>query len=319
MPSQRDAIEAAVNRLAERLSTPSDAYPTVRCLSRPALIALLNEIRRELRLSASQVRSGSDLLGHLERSRLATVVPLDATAKGIRSDRLYAVGLGADPHSLDPIELLQAHVPDGVVCYFTALGVHDLTTQPIAFHHVATVTTTASRQSKAPSQSPSPSEEAWKLIGHAQPPIGQWQFTFEAVPYYLTVRSLEYLAGVQVRYLHDRSRYRVTTLEQTLLDTMHRPHSCGGPAVVFEAWQSAADRLNFAKLANLAQRTEDSRLIRRVGYMLSQIGIAGPAEQNVLLEAAQAAEGSEPFAPPVPLIAGMPYHTVDQTWKLFVP
>jgi predicted transcriptional regulator of viral defense system len=33
---------------------------------------------------------------------------------------------------------------------------------------------------------------------------------------------------------------RITTLEQTLLDTLHRPLSCGGPPIVIEAWEHTA-------------------------------------------------------------------------------
>ena len=52
---------------------------------------------------------------------------------------------------------------------------------------------------------------------------------------YTTRREAHRVVGVQTRYVNEKSRYRVTTLEQTLVDTLHRPHSCGGPAVVFEA------------------------------------------------------------------------------------
>ena len=36
-----------------------------------------------------------------------------------------------------PLELLQAYLPDGVVCYFSAINYYELTTQVVAHHHVA--------------------------------------------------------------------------------------------------------------------------------------------------------------------------------------
>ena len=41
-----------------------------------------------------------------------------------------------------------------------------------------------------------------------------------------------------------RAQIRITTLEQTLLDSLYKPFLCGGPEVVFEAWQDAVDRLD---------------------------------------------------------------------------
>jgi predicted transcriptional regulator of viral defense system len=83
------------------------------------------------------------------------------------------------------------------------------------------------------------------------------------------MRDPQYLVQTQWRFVHELSRIRVTSLEQTLLDTLHRPLNCGGAAVVFEAWDTGADRLDHDKLATLLHRINDLRLTRRVAYMLS--------------------------------------------------
>jgi predicted transcriptional regulator of viral defense system len=117
--------------------------------------------------------------------------------------------------------------------------------------------------------------------------------------------------------VHELSRIRVTTVEQTLVDTLHRPMSCGGAAVVFEAWDTGADRLDHNSLATLLARVDDPRLTRRVGYMLSHR--LGTLEPHLLSVLTAAQRRSPVLTDAVSLLNGVPYTTHDARWNLLVP
>ena len=123
-----------LSAVAERFHAPTDEFLTVRCIARPALIRALGEIRDRLNIKGSRQTSGTQLLDLLRQSGVAYQVPITGQRPNIPADRLYAIGLGADPDQLDPLEILQAHRPDGIICYFSAIQVHGLSTQ-LPTHH----------------------------------------------------------------------------------------------------------------------------------------------------------------------------------------
>jgi hypothetical protein len=328
-------MEGLLAGLAERLAAPTDEIPSARCVAKPTLIRELGAIRDRLAIPRFRRVSGTNLLQLLVRGGLAHPVPLDDLRAGLPADRLYTVGIGVDPARLDPIELLQAHVPRGVVCYFTALGVHGLTTQLPSHHHIAQLTT-------ARADVPSRDVPAFRhdsaartvdgtvprggVLADAGPgqvhPLGTREFAYGGLAYYVTSREASRVAGIQSRYLNDRTRFRITTLEQTLLDTLHRPHNCGGPPVVYEAWETGAERLNPERLAQLLERIGDPRLARRVGYMLDQYATSpSPALAEVLSRArpSSTGAGSSGDDTVVPLLPGVPSTAIDAHWGLAVP
>jgi hypothetical protein len=272
---------------------------------------------------------------------LARAVPLTERRRGLPSDRLYAVGLGVNPETLDPIELLQAHVPGGVVCYFTALIVHGLTTQFASHHHIARLKRGGVAASNAGAggderrraenaevrpftegAGPDVGGQGGRDAGPV-PPIGTREFVRQGLAYYTTHRDANRIVGIQRRYLNPYTRFRVTTLEQTLLDTLHRPHSCGGAPVVYEAWATGAERLNPQRLATLLDRIGDARLTRRTGYMLDQYPISAPSPElsHVLARARQqsAPTGHWSEEAVVPLLPGVPPTEVNTRWGVAVP
>jgi hypothetical protein len=262
---------------------------------------------------ASRRTSAVQIVEALERMSLVTPVPFDDQAPRVGPHRLVAVGLGVTPADLDPAELLQSHAPDGVLCYFTALALHELTTQPTAHQHVA-----RRRLARTKASDLLRDDRRAPATGLRPAPLGQWQFTVHGTPYYLTFRDPHNLVGTEQRLLSDKARVTVTTLEQTLLDTLHRPMSCGGPPVVFEAWETAPQLgLDVTRMAALLTTIGDARLARRTGWMLQQIDLPVPPvlDDTIRILRAQVPDTSAP----VPALAGMPYRVLDATWHLLVP
>ncbi len=323
-PLDQMFLTGLVAGVAAKLEHPTDALPSVRCLARPALVAILLAVRDALAIPGHKHVSATALLHVLVDAGVAHVVPLQNRAKDVRSDRLYAMGFGGSATDLDPVELLQAHEPDGIVCYFTALALLGLTTQLPAHHHIArlddsvvaygdavtvTVTATTTQMQDATAHAAPVRAPA------AQLSLGSRAFSYQGIPYYTTRREAHRVVGVQTRYVNERSRYRVTTLEQTLVDTLHRPHSCGGPAVVYEAWGAAGDRLDGPRLVALVRAIADARLARRVGYMLAQFAPALVDSTRDQLPASWLVTGPDV----IPLLTGIPPTSIDATWGIGVP
>jgi predicted transcriptional regulator of viral defense system len=240
------------------------------------------------------------------------VVPI-VSAKG-RRHGMYTVGLQPSD-TIDPLELLQAAEPAGLVCYFTALAFHGLTTQSPTHHHIA-------RLVDRPRQPPSTAPRV--PVGDTGPkrsrdPLGKLRFTFKSVPYYETSRALHTVAGIQLRHLNDRSMVRITTREQALLDTLHRPVSCGGLSVAWEAWETGLSGLDEARLHEHLVALAEPRHLRRVGYLLEAFRYTPVTSLRSLLEDARTNLAADPAAQVVPLFPGLPAVTMNTAWRLDVP
>ncbi len=223
----------------------------------------------------------------------------------------YSLDLGGIS-SISPTELLQATQPsyqNTVICYFTALEHHGLTTQDAPHHHVATLKT-APRQSQPETDTlPANADNPVR-----KPQLGTLLFRYQGVPYYMTQRDPTLMPGIQTVRLSSACQVRMTTLEQTLLDTLHKPWSCGGPAVVFEAWERGLPLLDDARLAHYLKTIGRTDFTRRAGYMLEQFGHAAADNDLRALLSDAKDKVKAVTVPPVPLLPGVPATRHNSTW-----
>jgi predicted transcriptional regulator of viral defense system len=156
--------------------------------------------------------------------------------------------------------------PSGVICYFSAITYYDLSTQFPTHHHIAWFPLKPANPGatvKGPVQNRKAAERN---------PLGVEKFRFQGVPYFLTKRDPALLAGVQRREVSRRTCLRITTLEQTLLDTLLQPVRSGGEAVIFEAWEKALEQLDPDRMAQHLTKIDRPFLDRRVAAMLEMLG-----------------------------------------------
>ena len=303
MAEASDRVSRILALLADVLESPGADLPSTRLLLRPHLKRLLVHLKDRAGIPSHW--SGEQLLAELFESRLVQTLRLDDVSPRVPENRFVLVGFGENQGDLNPLELLQVHAHQGTVCYFSALMVHELTTQTVAHHHISTPVTPSHPSPDTPQRL----EESAK-----SPPLGNWQFTFRGTPYYSTRRDARYLSDSQRRELDKKSWFRVTSLEQTLLDTLHRPMSCGGLTVVFDAWEAALLRINGNRLIKLLRTSHDHKLARRVGFMADKIALPVAVEVHSLAEQWGAFK-----EPAVSLFVGIPYTTLDSRWNLRVP
>jgi hypothetical protein len=310
--------EAFLARLNQSLAAPTSEWPTVRCWTEPALDRIFRQVRNEL--AAEGVESGlshSSLLEWLCRLRLASPLPVE-------SESVYLLEIGASAEAeVDPLELLMAGKPSGVICYFSAVAFHALTTQLVEHHHVAELRPRGPGPvSGRPEEDVAERPERPPASGSRRPRgLGKLLFRFQGIPFYSTRRSARLVPGVQTRGYGPRARVRITTLEQTLLDTLYKPFHCGGPEVVFEAWQEgvASRRIDEERLVAYLRAMNYPATARRLGVMLELAGGTPGAELRRFLEACQEAIDRQSPHARISLLPGVDYQNLNEPWLVNTP
>ncbi|MBC8121256.1 MAG: hypothetical protein H7Y22_05385 [Gemmatimonadaceae bacterium] len=272
----------------------------------------LTSVRDTLSIDGYKHITGTAMLEYLVTARLVQLLEVELP-EGRMQEKFVVWGITESLESTEPLEILQATARDGIICYFTAVHFHGLTTQGVSHHHIARL-----RHYPQPQQGQKDRPES---LGErkAFDPLGSKQFTYRGMPYYLTQRERDLVVGVQRRYLDERTIIRITTLEQTLLDALHRPMSCGGPAVVFEAWETALERLDERRLAEYLEAIASSEVDRRVGYMLENLGhrpggVLGERLARMREELARATNQT-----PIALLPGTESDSINPYWLVEVP
>lgn len=312
--------EAFVARLNAHSATPTADWPTVRYWANPAFQSLCRRVRAEL--------AGQGLESDLSNKALLEWLAGLGLAREIAADgqSFHLIEIGAAAVVPDPLELLMAERPHGVICYFSAVAFHSLTTQPARHHHIAEVRAAAPKaEADDEAEEPvTPDRPPPIRRTSAVPRLGRLLFRFGDQPYYATRRNARLVPGVQTRAYGFRTQLRITDYEQTLLDMLYKPFHCGGPEVVLEASQRTLhglDRPDEDVLADYLKRMDYPAITRRLGAMFDLIGSPFPPEdklQRVLDEARANIDRESPFAR-ISLLPGVPYTNLNADWLVYTP
>ena len=299
--------------LSERLQKPSADLPNIQWLSESRLKRLLVDVRKAAK--APSTLSGVKLLQMLIDSKLAKMLNLDECPSTKQAHNIYCLKLGSMP-PISPVELLQTtqvSFERSVICYFTALEYHELTTQETPHHHIASLKKTTGQ--KGATQLQFASEQTGP--SNRTPYLDTLLFNYQDVPYYVTYRDARLIPGIQTVHLSSTCQVRMTTLEQTLLDTLHKPWSCGGSSVVFEAWERGLPLLDEARTAEYLLKIGRSDLTRRVGYMLENNNCSAVDPQLGKLLNEAKANVKKGQMPTIPLLPDVPSKSLDDTWGVY--
>lgn len=342
---------------------PAAEHLTARCWSRNDLYTLFARTVAKTDLP-EEFSNTEGFLAYLGEVGWVSKVALDQLTKAGPPGGFYlldpsAVATGTPP---DPLELLQAYQSAGVICYFSALAYHSLTTQLASHHHIANPCLPVQSQDGDPCQTThrhaagttgsggggpqrenatqEAADSGSTAIRRKRNPLGTEVFTYQGIPCYLHRRRSNLLQGAQVRDVDARTRLRITSREQTLLDTLQTPAACGGVAVVFEAWENGTLDLDEERLAERLQGLNHPLVFRRVGAMLERLGYRAGSRLQGLLQKHQFPDEEHHFssallapgsmeaaaaaaAPPAPqaiaLLPGHPFATLSPRWGVLVP
>ena len=198
-----------------------------------------------------------------------------------------------------------------------------MTRQLVEHHHVAELQPpSAGPESERPEEDDAQPPQRPPTAGSRKPRgPGKLLFRFQGIPFYSTRRSSRLVPGVQKRGHGPRAQVRITTLEQTLLDALYKPFPCGGPEVVFEAWQEgvASRRIDEERLVEYLRVMNFPATARRLGVMLGLVGGAPGTGLRRLLEACQdSIDRQSPYAR-ISLLPGVDYQNLNEPWLVNTP
>jgi predicted transcriptional regulator of viral defense system len=309
--------EDFLRSLTDRLSKTKSSLPCIRCLTKGTLVYLFKEIQKDLALP-STYPSGINIIEHLMAMGLATKIPLDNTTKVIPSKDLFIIGIfGSHSSEIDPLEMMQAYNLKGVICFFSALAHLNLTTQIPAHNHIAnlmprkkteTVQLTAENGGAAPME-----------VSKTRSKMGTPIFSYQNVPIFSTKRIVNSIPGIKSRILSPWAIIRMTTIEQTLLDTLQYPLQCGGSEVVFEAWEKQISNLNDDLILEYLKIINIPPLTRRLGAILDLFNHRPTSELSAFLEESRSNLFIQPEVPEIPILKGMFFSRLNSSWNVLIP
>lgn len=313
--------EKFLARLNKKLSQPTAHWPSVRCWTATRLKVVFKSVRDELETEGfKSLMSQSALLDWLCEIGLACHITLDDCKIPLLE---LGVANQGDQVDVSPLELLMAAKPSEVICYFSAVAFHALTTQIVEHHHVAELIDPNIESQDNSIKSQDPEED--RLISSAKrrsvPSLGILLFRFHGVPYFKTRRSSRMIPGFQTRCYGPRTNIRITTLEQTLLDTLHKPFYCGGPEVVFEACQEAigSQRIDEDRLVGYLKAMNYPATTRRLGVMYDLVG-GRPGDEllSFLHDTQMVIDRHRPHVC-ISLLPGVGFQNLRNDWLVYTP
>ena len=174
MAGRSERHDAFIATLTKRLSQEPSISLNPHCLSESAVYHLIGEISPR---GVGPESSKSRTMAWLQKIGLLTPIVMDEYPDGsTRGTRFYRLDLSRKARSQpSPLELLQAIDANGVICYFTAVAFHSLTTQPSAHHHIAALINPRSKRAAVP---PKTTEAAPDPPRKEPDPLGEWLFTY---------------------------------------------------------------------------------------------------------------------------------------------
>jgi predicted transcriptional regulator of viral defense system len=309
--------EVFLRALAERVATANENNLTARCW-KPSTLS--SEIKAVIKSNQNALRatfpSARVVIEHLERMGWIHPVTVQPPKDAAALEFLLLDMEAGKSDPINPLELLQAYLPDGIVSYFSAINYHELTTQFVSHHHVARLSPARQKRIFAPGTvlEPGPKTEVVQ-----RNPLGTEIFSFEDVGYYSNRRDAWLVPGIQTRVIAPRCWLRITTLEQTLLDGLMQPVRCGGEAVVLEAWETGLKQMDADRMAEHLGKIQREDLDRRVGAMLEMLEMN--FSSSALGSRLNAVKGRlmTQDVPEIPLLTGLEFSASNQFWKVQTP
>lgn len=316
--------EAFLASLAHRMTVATTDWPTVRCWTKSSLDRMFKQVRDEVGESTPP-QSNMEILNWMKKLGVACAIEADGVT-------FYLLEVGASLQSeIDPLELMMAFEPSGVISYFSALAFHSLTSQMPSQHHIAILYGSDLSNGEQdggenvveslPHELSAKKVEGSKGVRSKASPFGQIVFSYSGIPFYRSRRIKRLVPGVQKRSSGPRSQFRITTFEQTLVDTLHKPQKCGGPAVVFEAWQeaTASRNLDEERMVQYLKQMEYPSTTRRVGAMFQLIDYVPGAELGgYLSQSKDNLRRGSPYSQ-ISLLPGFDYSNLAEEWLVKLP
>lgn len=278
---------------------------------------MFKQIQHHLNLP-STYPSGVKILELLISMGLAARVPLEDIHRLTPSKEIFSLGIQESQNlDVDPLELLQTYNQAGIICYFSALAYLNLTTQIASHHHIA-IPIRRPKTSK-----PDRANHTLKAdVVHNIPErsrLGTPIFSYQGTPFYSTKRIQNTVPGFKIRILSPKTQIQITTIEQSLLDTLHFPVHCGGPETVFEAWEKGVKTLDDELILEYLKKIDIVPLTRRTGAIFELLEFQPRKDLDNYLRQSRTRFLKKDEFQLIHLLKGIAYNRINSYWNVAIP
>lgn len=163
----------------------------------------------------------------------------------------YVIPFERDPETFMPNwHVIAAHLCEGMdyyIGYYSALEIHNLSTQPSLQEQVI-----VDKQVK-------PSIIKIKDI--------QFQFIFH---------NRKHFFGAKNTWIDNFNKVKCSDFEKTIIDCLYKPHYAGGMVEVSKALYKLKERLNYHKLVEYLKKFDSQAVVKRLGFLLELLEINHP-------------------------------------------
>jgi hypothetical protein len=314
-----DRWDLMFRELKHTVASPTDEHPVARIWRGSDLTAAIRQVRKQHEAELlTNFPSAKAVINRMLSIGWLQEIFVENPASKAASAKLYLLDMEATQEEIpEAWELLQGYATHGVICYFSALAFHELTTQIPSFYHIGIP------KDSSPRIDPKtiPTSSQLSTAGKKQrDPLGSFVFNFQETPCYTTNRDISFMPGIQTREIGARTRLRITTPEQTMLDALWQPIKCGGQAIAFETWERGLKRWNPDRMAKHLISINRHEWERRVGAMLSLLGgiPESGALSDLLVTRRQKIKNTSEITP-LPLLNHLPASILLPEWGVLVP
>lgn len=152
--------------------------------------------------------------------------------------------------------------------YYSALQIHSLITQPSLKEQIVSDT-----------------HKAQTLV-------------LKGVEFQFIKHNEKHFFGVKKIWIDSYNKVLCSDLEKTIIDCLYMPDYAGGIVEVAKALWTAREKLEYAKLLQYAKRFGSQVVIKRLGYLLDNLGIDNSILDELLKERSAAVSPLDTEVPP---------------------
>lgn len=275
--------------------------------SQPSLEKIITAARKTL-FSKTDYRSTTtkEILTHLLNASIISVIEFDFNRE---RKTYYYLGSKEEQNNIQPAELLASIYRKGILCFFAAFEVYELTSQLSPYYHIAQQIHIKDRKKEFGETEQTRKADTPKTKN----PLGTKEVIYNNIPYYLTKRDEKNIIGIREIDISG-NKVGIVSLEQCLIDCFLYDKKSGGINIITEVWENAGNYINAESIINILNKINSSTLNRKIGFFLDYINKNESSTLNGYLNSCKDIRGV-----PIQLLSNSTFNNLNNKWNILVP
>jgi len=302
-PIQLEIIEKIINYLFDGLITGK----VFRLLNQTDLEKTIVAAKKEL-FSNVEIRKApiKIIIEHLLNASVLHKINISYT----RNKRAYFyIGIKNEIESIQAAEILHSIKNNGILCFFSAFEIYELTTQYAPYYHIAdlhSISKPAVTHHVTSSTKVNENKKPRNVLGTKE-------IIYNDVTYYLTRRNANNI--ISVKNLDIRgTNIKIVSIEQCLIDCFLYNIKSGGINIITEVWETAINYFDQNCMLSILRKLNNFNLNRRIGFFFDYINYKTSSPFNeYLTEASRMADGD------IQLLSDSNFVNKNSKWNIWAP